>query len=442
MTAPAIRLAQGGEMSLRTAGALLVIATLPLTYALTLPVGFPLKIYELVLGGLLLALLVEGRMLIAPGLRVYVEALLAFLALCAVVLAFRLVFRLDTFTDSGFASRAGPVGDGVLKFAYWGLAVLAFVIVATQTYESPARVGRLWCRAAAAASVYAWLLVIPSALNLPAPLLPGMDAAARITLGGREILRGGTFQEGNFFALYLLVSIAIAVWMRRYRTAGFFAATVFITFSTANVAGLGAMVAWAALVRMRQTRDIRVQTRVFLTAMLLAAIALGGLVASGYLQTIFVAKLTGEQFASGLDRLDLTVAGVRMIAAHPLTGVGLSQYGYNYRPFQLTDVFDVSRPVKPIATNSWVELAAETGVLGTALILAFSVCLWRATRGDGRIALRCGLIAVGLGLFTFPAPTVIFLWAYFGFIVGVALRDRVPSAMRGLIPVAGTARDR
>lgn len=442
MTAPAISVAPRGAVTIRTAGALVIVATLPLTYALTLPVGFPLKIYELVLGALLLAWLVEGRLLVAPGLRRYLEPLLGFLILGAIVLAFRLMFRLDSFTDTGFESRAGPVGDGVLKFGYWGLGVLAFVIVATQTYQSPARVGVVWCRAAVAASVYAWMLVIPSALNLPAPLLPGMEAAARITLGGREILRGGTFQEGNFFALYLLVSVAIAVWLRRDRVAAFLAITVFVTFSTANVAGLAAMLAWAALTRIRRTRDIRVKTRVFLAAMLIAATLIASLAASGYLQTIFVAKLTGEQFASGLDRLDLTVAGARMFAAHPLTGVGLSQYGYNYRPFQLTDVFDVDRPVKPIATNSWIELAAETGLFGTALILVFGYFVWQTTRGDARIALRCGLVAVGLGLFTFPAPTVIFLWAYFGFVVGVHLRDAVPVQARASDPVAATARRR
>jgi O-antigen ligase len=334
-----------------------------------------------------------------------------------------LLFRLDSFTDTGCASRAGPVGDGLLKYAYWCIAVFAFVVVATQTYESPRRVGRVWCAAAMASAIYGWLLVIPSALNLPAPLLPGMDEAARITLGGREILRGGTFQEGNFFALYLLVSIAIAVWMRRNRLAVFLAATVIITFSTANVAGLVAMAALAVLARVRRTRDIRVQARMMLGAVLALLLLVVGLVASGYLQTIFVAKLSGEQFASGLDRLDLTVAGARMFAAHPLVGVGLSQYGFNYRPFQLTDVFDVARPVKPIATNSWIELAAETGLLGMALIVFFGAIVWRTTAGADRIALRCGLLAIALGLFTFPAPTVTFLWGFLGFVVGVHLHE-------------------
>lgn len=410
------------SMPLRTAAAFTIVATLPLTYALTVPVGFPLKIYELVLGGVILVALVEGRITIPRGLRPFIEPLIAFLLLAAVVLVYRLVFRLDSFTESGFASRAGPVGDGILKLAYWAIAVLAFIVVATQAYESPARVARVWCNGAIAAAIYGWMLVSTSALNLPVPLLPGMEEAARITLGSRDVFRGGTFQEGNFFALYLLCSLAIALWQRWMKTAWFLGATVFITFSTSNVAGLVAMLAYLAAIRFHRSRDVRAKLRIAATFALSALTLLGSLVASGYLGTIFIAKLTGAQFASGLDRLDLTVAGIRMFAAHPLTGVGLSQYGFNYRPFQLTDVFDVARPVKPIATNSWVELAAETGLFGTALLLVFAGFVWRSTRGSEQLALRAGMIALGLGLFTFPAPTVTFIWAYCGLVVGVGLR--------------------
>ena len=411
-------------VSVRRTAARIVVATLPLTYALTIPVGFPLKIYEVVLGALFVIALVEERIVVAPGLRPYLEPLLAFLAFTTVVLVFRLVVRLETFSTFGFTSRAGPVGDGILKLGYWGLAIFAFVVVATEAYESPRALGRIWCSAAVLASLYGWSLTVTSALGLPSPLLPGMDGAARIWLGGREVLRGATMQEGNFFSLYLLTSIALAIWLRRMRTAWFLGATVFITFSTANVAGLVLMLGWIAAVRFRRSGDVRAKIRLVATIVAAAASLLGGLIATGYLGTIFIAKLSGAQFASGLDRLDLSVAGARMTAAHPLVGVGLAQYGFHYRPFQLTDVFDVNRDVKPIATDSWIELTAETGLLGTSLILVFGARVWRSTRGDRRLALRTGLAALALGLFSFPAPTVTFLWAFCGLVVGTQLREK------------------
>lgn len=419
---------QSESRSLRSAAALTIVATLPLTYALTIPVGFPLKIYELVLGFVVVMACAEGRMRMPPGIRGFVDPLLVFLLLTTLVLVYRLVFRLDSFTTSGFESRAGPVGDGLLKLAYWALAVVAFVVVATEAYLAPRRIANVWCISAVLSACYGWALTIPSALNLPAPLLPGMEAAARITLGGRDVLRGGTFQEGNFFSLYLLASIAVALWLGRRRTAWFLGATVFITFSTANVVGLIAMLGLIAARRFRTSRDVRAKFKFVVTIAFAMATLLGALTASGYLGTIFIAKLTGAQFASGLDRLDLTVAGVRMAAAHPITGVGLAQYGFNYRPYQLTDVFDATRPVKPIATNSWVELAAETGAIGTVLILFFGVRVWRATRGSSRVWLRTGVLALLLGLFTFPAPTVTFLWAFCGLVAGIDLRERYVAA--------------
>ena len=419
---------QSESRSLRSAAALTIVATLPLTYALTIPVGFPLKIYELVLGFVVVMACAEGRMRMPPGIRGFVDPLLVFLLLTTLVLVYRLVFRLDSFTTSGFESRAGPVGDGLLKLAYWALAVVAFIVVATEAYLAPRRIANVWCVSAMLSACYGWALTIPSALNLPAPLLPGMEAAARITLGGRDVLRGGTFQEGNFFSLYLLASIAVALWLGRRRTAWFLGATVFITFSTANVVGLIAMLGLIAARRFRTSRDVRAKFKFVVTIAFAMATLLGALTASGYLGTIFIAKLTGAQFASGLDRLDLTVAGVRMAAAHPITGVGLAQYGFNYRPYQLTDVFEATRPVKPIATNSWVELAAETGAIGTALILFFGVRVWRATRGPSRVWLRTGVLALLLGLFTFPAPTVTFLWAFCGLVAGIDLRERYVAA--------------
>jgi hypothetical protein len=408
----------------RRLAARVVVATLPLTYALTIPIGFPLKMYEVVLGGLFLLALAEERFVIAPGLRPYLEPLLVFLVMATLVLTFRLVDQPDTFTTSGFNSRAGPIGDGLLKLGYWGLAIFAFVIVATEAYESPREVSRVWCIAAVLASVYGWALTVTSALGLPSPLLPGMEGAARIWLGGREVFRGATMQEGNFFSLYLLTSLAIALWQRHMRTAWFLGATVFITFSTANVAGLMLMLGWMAVVRFRRSRDVRAKIRIVATITFAAASLLGGLIATGYLGTIFVAKLSGAQFASGLDRLDLSVAGARMTAAHPVIGVGIAQYGFHYRPYQLTDVFDVGRDVKPIATNSWIELSAETGLLGTSLILLFGARVWRGSRGDPRLALRTGVAAMALGLFSFPAPTVTFLWAFCGLVVGTHLREK------------------
>lgn len=416
-------LASSGIGSVRHLATLVVVATLPLTYAMTLRVVFPLKIYELVLCLCGAFMCWEGRVVLAPGMARYARPVFAFLAWSTLVLCVRLALPLDSFSTAGFEARIGPVGDGVVKLAYWLLALFAFTLVATAAYEDARRVGRWWCVGAICAAIYGWLLLLSSVFGLPAPLLPGMVSPQIINIAGRELFRGGTFEEGNYFAMYLITSLAVALWMGWRWTAAFLATTVFITFSTANVVALALFGCIYALGVGGRDRDPR--GRIYAVALFaaLASIVAIILVATGYVSEFFIAKLATEEFGSKLDRADLAVAGLRMSAEHPVFGVGLSHYGYNYRPYQLTDFFDRVRPVKPIANSPWIELLAETGVIGFALIVTFARRVWLKASGSSGVALRAGLAGVALGLFTFPSITVVFIWAFCGMVVGVRLRD-------------------
>ncbi len=411
--------------SVRHLATLVVVGTLPLTYAMTLRIVFPIKIYELVLCICGALMLWEGRIVLAPGLARFARPILAFLVWSVLVLAFRLAVPLESFTTDGFDARLGPVGDPVVKVAYWLMALFAFVLVATAAYEDGRRVGRWWCIGAIVASIYGWLLTLSSVFSLPAPLLPGMVNPQIINIAGREIFRGGTFEEGNYFAMYLLTSLAVALWLGWRWTAAFLVTTVFITFSTANVVALALFGSIYSLGVGAQDRDPRGKVYAIALFVAAAAIVTSILVATGYVSEFFIAKLSTEEFGSKLDRLDLAVAGLRMSLDHPVLGVGLSHYGFNYRPYQLTDFFDRFRPVKPIANNPWVELVAETGVVGTAIFLTFARRVWRMAGGERAVAFRAGLAAVALGLFTFPSITVLFIWAFCGLVTGVRLREEV-----------------
>lgn len=401
---------------------LVVVGTLPLTYAMTLRIVFPLKIYELVLCVCAGLMFWEGRVVLAPGIARYARPIGAFLAWSAFVLCIRLAIPLSSFTTDGFEARIGPVGDGIVKIAYWLLAFFAFALVATAAYEDARRVGRWWCIGAICAAIYGWLLLLSSVFSLPAPLLPGMVSPQIINIAGRELFRGGTFEEGNYFAMYLLTSLAVALWMRWRWTAAFMATTVFITFSTANVVALALFGCIYTLGVGAQERDPRGKIYAISLFIGLTTVVVTVLVATGYVSEFFVAKLSTEEFGSKLDRVDLSVAALRMSAEHPIMGVGLSHYGYNYRPYQLTDFFDRFRPVKPIANNPWVEVLAETGLIGLAFVLTFARRVWAKASGAEGLAFRAGLAGVALGLFTFPSITVVFIWAFCGLTVGVRLR--------------------
>ena len=414
-------LAQDGT-SVRQVATLIIVATLPLTYAMTLRIVYPIKIYDFILVLAAACVLWEGRLIVAPGLARFSTPILLLLGWSTAVLCFRFALPLDSFTTEGFSSRIGPIGDAVVKLSQWLLALLAFAMVATATYEDERRVGRWWCIGANIAAVYGWLLTLSSVFNLPAPLLPGMIAPHTVNIAGRYIFRGGTFEEGNFFGMYLLMSLAIALWLRWRWTAVLMATTVFITFSTASVFALflcGGMYAWGVGSPKRDTR-IRLYTVAGYATILIGVLTV--LVVTGYLETFFIDKLATEEYGSKIDRANLAIAGLRMAAEHPILGVGLSHYGFNWQQYQLTDLLDQLREGKAIANSPWIELVAETGIVGFAFVVTFARRLWMHASGYDGLAFRTGLFAMGLGLMTFPSFTVVFLWAFCGVVVGVRLR--------------------
>ena len=117
-----------------------------------------------------------------------------------------------------------------------------------------------------------------------------------------------------------------------------------------------------------------------------------------------------------------------MFAEHPFLGVGISQYGYYYNYFQPLGALGVERTVKVIPNNLYVELLAELGILGFLLFGAFLVSLYRRLRAPGLALLRLTFIATLFALNAFPSYSVMFLWAFFGLILGASARSAAPAA--------------
>jgi O-antigen ligase len=228
--------------------------------------------------------------------------------------------------------------------------------------------------------------------------------------------------EGNYFGLFLVCSTAVAVYARRWPAALVLSATTVITFSTANLLGLGILwlgVAWSATASRRDGRG-RLAGQLTLVAAGVTALLLLG--ATGYAAEVLIGKLATADPGSKLDRIDQALAGILMFADHPLTGVGLGQYGFHYKAYQLTDFFRGGESVKPIPNNVYVEVLAETGVAGAALFGLFLVGLLRRARGREVAPLRWGMLAMLLVFNAFPSYTPLFIWAFWALLVAAARR--------------------
>jgi O-antigen ligase len=134
--------------------------------------------------------------------------------------------------------------------------------------------------------------------------------------------------------------------------------------------------------------------------------------------------LVGENLISRLERVQLALTGLRMFWNHPLAGVGISQYGYYYDMYEALNFggLNIFHVDKLIANNVYVELLAELGVIGFTIFLAFLVTIWRNLYGQRALPLRLGFLAMLLVWNAFPSYSVMFLWAFWGVIVGASAR--------------------
>ena len=187
----------------------IALVSLPFTQALTIDLRFPLKVYEVVLFLLLGLSATELRVRTAPGARREFTVLAVFIGLVAGSVLYRQLNPLGA-AATGFSSRFGPVGDSLAKLMYLLLAVYAFLVFAFEAYRDTNWFMRTWLWGAIACSLYSWYLFAGSLIGIDLPLLP-QSTAQRVQIGSLFVLRSGTFEEGNFLGLYLLLSVTIAL---------------------------------------------------------------------------------------------------------------------------------------------------------------------------------------------------------------------------------------
>lgn len=178
------------------------------------------------------------------------------------------------------------------------------------------------------------------------------------------------YHSPNALALFLgrvaPIAVVLALWsspgMRRlfYAVAGLaLLAALFFTYSRGAWMGVGAALLFAAALRGR---------RPFLA---LAAVAV--VVALALLPFLGVGRLVSE--ATMQQRLYLWQSAVQMIRDHPLLGVGLDNFLYQYPKYMNPEAWaepDISHPHN-VLLDFWTRL----GILGVAALLWLQVGFWR-----------------------------------------------------------------
>jgi putative inorganic carbon (HCO3(-)) transporter len=235
----------------------------------------------------------------------------------------------------------------------------------------------------------------------------------------------GVGLDPNYEALSMVMMIPLAAWMGRaegrllWRTVGTLiavslAGATFLTQSRGGLIAL-AVVGVAALLRARRKPAVR-------CALLVAFGALLALAPAGLWQRFESIRLLGSPVngdeTAAQARLELFVAGLGMVESHPLLGVGLDGFkaaapSYDRRLRESGTQY--------IAHNTYLQVAAETGLPGLLLFVALMAAGFGNCRAAGRCArdpalagfaaaIRLALLAYAVAGLFLTAEFVVWYW--------------------------------
>lgn len=394
---------------------LVSLALLPFTQALTVDLGFPLKGYELLIPVAALLRLVVPRPL-ATNLWARAAAGCAIALLLGTVLSLLLAVNDESRPRDVELYRFGASVDALLQVGYLTLAVLAMMLFAELVQRERAACITWWLWGAGFAAAYSGLVNAMSVVGLQPRLLPGASLQTA-NISGFVVYRASTFLEGNFVGLYLLASLVLALYTRRRLVGLLITVGLLLSLSTLSILGAAVMWSLSTLIDVSDGRR-RLATGLALLPLVLLVVFLP----QRFYEGVLLEKLDNTRSQSAIERQATAVAGLEMFADHPVGGVGIAQYGLwfpSYRPaFVPADFLKPGR--RYIANNVYVQVAAEQGLLGLVPFLLLLGVVVRAAVATRSIVLVLGVTTVFFCLNAFPSVTVVFVWAFFGVILGLA----------------------
>jgi len=438
---PALSLAKADSLKgLLTSGPwfqrlmLLSVVFMPFQYALTVPVGFPLKISE-VLGVLGVAGYVLGR----KTTRRKRDLASVAVAVLAIATVFSALVNL-TPGSGGLRSVGYDRGYETDLLLYSGYALLALCY-----WSVLRRVDRRKTVRAVVASIWlcgvAVLMQWASALSGNTQLIGFLGFRTLGVDETVETLRSGPFLEGQHLGFFAGAAILVALYNRSYLAAVVAALSILYSQSTTAYAGLAAGIALMVILKF---------SKVVVPLIATALVAILALLFSDSLRTILgrqLAKIGFTEFAPDYQyaTTSLNLRGVKsqisfdMSSDNPIFGVGPGRYGAYFDQYvsgrQLPWIYSTDQ-TRPIAENAYAHVAAELGYVALiAFGLLIVVLLWRNFRNASLL----GMLAVftALGVSTQSSWTFLPIWTFFALL---AAEDGEPNKALTETPDAGNAR--
>lgn len=186
---------------------------------------------------------------------------------------------------------------------------------------------------------------------------------------------GSTFYDENDFAMILVMAVPFLWHLMRYVRSWFVklpliamlpvvAHAIFVTFSRGGFLGLLAVCGMIVL---------RERNRKLAGLLVVAGVAFFAVVAGDAYRDRLGSIQDYEEDSSAMGRLQSWEVGTEMALKNPLFGVGLKRYTHAFPYYS-------SHYHARVAHNSWVQLAAEAGLVAVAAYGLLVLLTWNALR--------------------------------------------------------------
>lgn len=412
---------------------LLSVVFMPFQYALTLSVGFPLKISE-ILAVLGIGTYVLGRRSKPRRMDVAAGAAL-FLAVATVLSA---IVNL-TPTESGLRAVGYERGFQTDLLLYSGYAFLALSFWAVLRRVERHKIVR-------ATVLSIWLCGVAVLLQWASSItgntfIIGLLGFRTLGVDGTvETLRSGPFLEGQHLGFFAGAAILVALYNRSYPAAVVAALCILFSQSTTAYAGIAAGVALIVVLKF---------SKVVVPLIVAALVGVLVLLFSDSLRNTLgrqLAKIGFTEFAPDYQfaTTSLNQRGVKteisfdMSRDNPLFGVGPGRYGAFFDQYvngrQLPWIYSTDQ-TRPIAENAYAHVAAELGYCALIAFCLLILCLiWRNRRTSPVLVMVA--IFVALGVATQSSWTFLPIWSVFG-LLAADDREKEPEPGSPAAPALG-----
>ncbi|SNR24566.1 O-antigen ligase [Maribacter sedimenticola] len=397
---------------------------LPFTQALTLNIGFALKISEVIILFLIFLYLNKIKAYVFISKLPISNVVLSGFMFLAI-----LSFIINSFWDYTYNLKEIPfrinaIGDSFLRLFYIFICYSTYFISKKFISRNP-EVLKYWVQGAVIVALYSWYLFISSALEIPYLKLPGMLDSPQTLYG---IVRSGTFLEGNFFGLYLILSSAVAFFLDKNKSGKFLLLSVFTTLSSISIISS----LFFVIIYYRTVIFKKNNFKYFIGVLPFIFIGMYFFVQTSFYQDYVYKKIATPSTTlttynlSKVDRLLTSRIAFKLGIDNPIVGVGPYNYSLHYDEYNdiedevenlKSSEFAISyfarKNTRAIPNNIYLEVWSEYGIIGFLLYCSFLLILIYKSYKLRKSSIFAGVVALLISFCAFPSFIMVFIWSYF-----------------------------